>query len=670
MHLAPGLGMVLPMQTKIRLLLAGAATTLFLANPAFAQVQPATNTLPTAVPIVRAVPDPQDVPYPGTISLDIDATDLVTGAYRVTETIPVAPGTTKLALLLPEWIPGHHGHTGLPAELAGIHFYADGKEVNWRRDPVDVYAYVLDLPAGTHEVVAKMIHTSPLKEDTGDRVTVTREIVNLEWDKMTLYPAGHYVRQIRVKPTVTFPQGFSVFTALDGKTSSGNRFSWDVTDYETLVDSPIFAGKYARRIPVGDNVFLDAVADREEGLAIKPENLETYRNLVKEADATFGARHFDHYDFLLALTERLGHVGLEHHRSNESTYGPKTWSDWAAYDWDRNVVSHEYVHSWDGKFRRGARLWTPDYRQPMVDDLLWVYEGQTQFWGLVLAARSGVQSKDMVLAEFATFAGAFTQAPGREWRSVEDTTYDPVFAARRPKPFPSLSRGEDYYTEGALVWLEADQIIRAGTGGHKGLDDFARTFFGTRNGDWGVLPYGRSDVIAALQSVYPYDWEGFLKTRIDNAGQPAPLAGIERGGYRLVWKDEPNPYDKGRMADSKLLSLNHSIGLVLDREGKVTATRWDSPAFRAGIVTGAQIVAVNGEAYDAETLKTAITAAKGSDKSIALLVKRDNRYDTIALPYHDGLRWPWLEPVARGGPQGGKVTAGLDRLLAPRHAAR
>jgi predicted metalloprotease with PDZ domain len=635
------------------------------ASPAQAQVQPVTNSLPMAVPVVRALPDPVDAPYPGTIGVDIDATDLATGVYRVVETIPVAPGATQLALLLPEWIPGHHSRAGLPAELVGVHFSADGKDLAWHRDPVDVYAYIVDLPAGTQTVVAQLIHTSPLHQEPGDRVTMTREIVNLEWDRMTLYPAGHYVRQIRVKPSVTFPEGFTAFTALDGKAVTGDhntlRNTWNTTDYETLVDSPIFAGKHARRIPIGEGIAIDAVADREEFLAIKPENLETYRNLVKEADTAFGARHFDHYDFLLALTDRLSGVGLEHHRSNESTYVPKAWTDWAATDWDRNVVPHEYSHSWDGKFRRPAKLWTPDYRQPMIDNLLWVYEGQTQFWGLVLAARSGVQSKAMVLAELATYAGTFSATAGREWRSVEDTTADPIFASRRPKPYPSMSRGEDYYTEGALVWLEADQIIREGTAGARGIDDFAHAFYGMRNGDWGVLPYTRADVVAALNAIYPFDWSAFLKTRIESPGQPVPLGGIERGGYHLVWKEEPNPYDQGRMGESKTLGLGFSLGVTLDREGKVLSTLWGSPAFKAGIVPGVQIFAVNDLAYDADTIKAALTAAKVADsRPIALLVKRDGRFDTVTIAYHGGLRYPWLERDAAA-----KGPAGLDRLLAP-----
>ena len=631
---------------------------------AVAQTQPTANSRPLTAPLPPPLPEPQDVPYPGTIALDIDARDVTTGAMRVTETIPVVAGATRVTLLYPRWLPGKHGPRGPLAELTDLTFASDGgTPLRWRRDPVAVEAFHVDLPAGASHIVAKFVYTSPLRDAEG-RVAVTREMSNLQWETVSLYPAGHYARQIRVRPTVRFPAGWRVFSALDGQKAVVDRTVFAETDYETLVDSPIFAGAHAQRFDLDRNVALDVVADRPALLAIRPENLQTYRNLVEEAQMLFGAQHFDHYDFLLALTDRMGGIGLEHHRSSENQMEPRTWVDWAQGDWDRNVIPHEFVHSWNGKFRRPARLWTPDYSRPMQGDLLWIYEGQTQFWGNVLAARSGIQSKDTVLGMIASTAGLYTQYPGRTWRSVEDTTFDPVFAARKPKPFASLARGEEYYGEGMLVWLEADQIIRAGTGGAKGMDDFARAFFGVRNGDWGVLTYELPDVIAALQAIHPFDWAGFFATRIQTPGQAAPLGGIEQGGYRLVWRDSPNGYDKARMDESTTLNLNHSLGLTIDKDGKVSAARWDSPAARAGLVTGVQIVSVNGVAYDAEGLKAAITAAKGSAAPIALVLKRDDQVYQVALDYHDGLRWPWLERA------GDVPSGGLDRLLAPRRSGR
>jgi len=614
---------------------------------------------PVAAAIPQTVPDAQDAPYPGgTIRLEIDASDVQRGIYRVTETIPLAPGTRRLTLQLPQWLPGAHGPRGPLAELAGIAFTADGKPVGWRRDPVEVYAFHLDLPDGARAVEARFIHTSPLESDEG-RISTTREMLNLQWEKMSLYPAGHYVRRIRVAPTVTFPAGWTAATALDGQAARGNQVTWAETDYETLVDSPIFAGRNFRSWKLAPNVTLDAIADEPELLDAKPENIAEVSALFREATTLFGRPAYDHYRLLVTLTDRMGAIGLEHLRSSENQLEPKNFIEWDKHDWDRNVLAHELAHSWNGKYRRPARLWTPDYRTPMQDNLLWVYEGQTQFWGMILAARSGLQSKDMVLAMLATQAGKYSEQPGRLWRSVEDTTLDPVFAARKAKPFPSLTRDEDYYNEGALVWLEADQVIRQGSGGRKGLDDFARAFFAHPGDGSRVKTYEFDDVVAGLDAVYRHDWAGFLRQRMQGSGQPAPLAGIDKAGYHLVWRDEPNAYDKARMDDAGNLNLMHSLGLVLNGEGAVTASQWDGPAFKAGIVPGARIVAVDGTAYTADGIKKAIAAAKGGAKPIDLLVKRGNRFATVPVTYAGGLRWPWLDRT-------GTASTPLDRLLAPR----
>ena len=619
----------------------------------------AANSAPTAVPLSHLVPDAADRAYPGgTILLEIDATDTPRGVYRVTETIPVVAGKRELTLLFPQWLPGNHSPRGPLAELVALSFEAGGQKLEWKRDTIEVNAFHVTLPPGVRAVTAKFIHTSPLQTSEG-RITMTPTMLNLQWEKMSLYPAGHYVRQIRIKPTVKLPLGWGAATALDGGVQAGQSWTWAATDYETLVDSPIFAGANFRKWDLGQRVTLNVVADKAEQLAAKPEQIGLYRNLVSEARLAFGANHFDHYEFLLAVSDKIGGIGLEHHRSSENQLEPDSFTAWDKNEFDRGLLPHEYSHSWSGKFRRPARLWTPDYRQPMQGDLLWAYEGQDQFWGLVLSARSGLQSKEMVLGQLANWAGNYAVQPGRQWRSVEDTGNDPVFAARKPKPYPSMARSEDYYTEGALIWLEADQLIRARSGGTKSIDDYAKLFFGMRDGDWGELTFELPDIAAALNAVMPYDWQTFLDTRINRPGQPAPLRGIEAGGYQLVWKDEPNVYDKARMTDAKVLSLTYSIGLTIDKDNKVAATQWDSPAFNAGIVTGAKILAVNGMTYDADGLKAAITAAK-TGAPLVLLVQRGDRFDAVSIEYRGGLRYPWLERSA-----GAKGPGGLDLLLAP-----
>ena len=641
---------------KNRHVIIALSAALLLAGAASAQTD--IRTAPLATPLPAPIPAAQDIPYPGTMTLDIDATDLARGIYRVKQTVPVPRGAHELVLLLPEWIPGKHGPRGPINLLADLRFEVDGRSAEWTRDPVDVFAFHIPLPAGARQVTASFVHTSPLQTSEG-RVTMTPEMLNLQWDAMSLYPAGYYVRRIEVTPTVTFPEGWTAFTALDGQKARGNRVSWAATDYETLVDSPVFAGRHAREWDLGHNISLDVVADEARLLELQPEHLAAFRKLVDEAVTVFGPGHFNHYDSLLALTSKLGGIGLEHQRSSENSYKPESFLKWEDMAWNRNVIPHELVHSWNGKYRRPAEMWTPDYRQPMRGQLLWVYEGQTQFWGWILAARSGLQPKDVVLGALANSAGYYSMEPGRAWRSVEDTTADPIANARRPLPYSSLSRSEEYYSEGMLVWLEADQIIRVGTGGARGLDDFARSFFGGIEGDRGQLTYRFEDVVAALNAVYPHDWAKFLDTRLREPAQPAPLAGIERAGYRLVWKDEPNPYEKGRMSGQGYLNLQNSLGVNIDDDGTVSLSHWGMPAFDAGVVRGAQIVAVNGEAYSAERVKRAITAARNDGEPVVLLIKRGDRYLEAPIRYRDGLRYPWIEPVVEGEQP-------LDRLLEPR----
>lgn len=629
-----------------------------LSQPSVAQFRP---SAPVQTQVDRTTPLPADTPWPGgPIKLEIDATDTRRGVYVVKQTIPVPSGMRKLTLLFPEWLPGNHAARGPINLISRFDFTANGQTLAWIRNPLDVYQIDVTVPEGAREVVAQFVHTSPVTGSEG-RITMTQEMLNLQWEKMSFYPAGHYTRQIIIEPSVAFPAGWQVFTALDGMARTGNTVTWDRTNYETLVDSPIFAGNYAQQWSLDPAVRLDVIADKPSLLKIAPENLATFERLIDEADLLFGNRHFDHYDILLALTDRMGGIGLEHQRSAENQYEPDSFVNWDKMDWDHNVVAHELVHSWNGKYRRPDDLWTPDYRTPMQDSLLWMYEGQTQFWGWVLAARSGLQKKETVLGQFANAIANYSEGqPGRQWRSVADTTNDPIINARRPVPYSSLNRSEDYYVEGALTWLEADQIIRQGTNGRKGLDDFARVFFGAEPGDLGQLTYDFDEVVRTLNGVYPYDWASFLDTRLRQPNQPAPVRGAEMAGYSLVWKATPNPYVEGRMAGQKYLDLFYSLGINLNDKGKVTATRWDGPAFNAGIVNGAEIIAVNGDSYSKDTITAAITAAAedGADP-VQLLVKRGERFSLIAIPYDGGLRYPWLEPSGKG-------EQAFDRLLGPR----
>lgn len=628
-----------------------------LATPLSAQDQ--NRSSPPVVPEESSnLPPTLDAPYPGgTMTLEVDASDPVRRAFRTRQTIPLAPGTRELTLVYPKWLPGNHQPSGKLSELTAVTFTVDGQPINWTRDPVEVYAFHLELPEGASEVVAQTIFTSPLRSSEG-RVMMTDSLLNMQFEKVSLYPAGHYVRRIKVKPSLKLPEGWTAATALDGQVQSGQWVRWDEIDYQALVDSPVFAGEHHKTFDLGHDVELQLFGDEAENIETKPEQIAMHRKLVAEALHAFGSKPFDHYDFLLAATDKLGGIGLEHHRSSENTLNADAFTDWEGEEYDRDLLPHEMSHSWVGKFRRPEKLWTPDYHRPMQDNLLWMYEGQDMFWGTVLAARSGLQSTDMAKAQFAYYASIFAHQPGRVYRSVEDTTFEPIISSRKTKPFPSLTRNEDYYIEGELVWLEADQIIRQGTTGKKGLDDFAKAFFGIRDGDWGEVTYDFDEIVRTLNGVYAYDWASFLDTRFRQPNQPAPLKGIEMAGYTLAYSEDENLYLKQAYAESGALNLFYSLGINLNKSGEVTSTLWDGPAFKAGIVNGASIVAVNGKEYSAARIKDAVTDAKQTGV-VQLLVKSDDTYRTLDIAYKDGLRYPQLVKTAKG-------TAGLDELLAPR----
>lgn len=627
------------------------------ASPVWAQQDGNSRPQPVVQPLT--IPLPADKPYPGTMLLKVDATDNARGIFHVRQTIPVAkPG--KFTLLYPEWLPGKHAPRGAIAEVAGFKPTAGGKPLTWTRQPTDVYAFDIDVPPGVKSIDIAFDFLSPTRTAEG-RIVATPAMMNLQWEQVSLYPAGYFTRQIPVQLDVTLPEGWTGAAALDGLKVSGNRYSFGVTSYENLIDSPMFAGKYYRVWALGHGVTLNVVADEAKYLDASPDQIAHHAALVSEAVALFGTRHFDRYEFLLALSDELGGIGLEHHRSSENSRNPDYFTKWADNDSERGLLPHELVHSWNGKYRRPDKLWTPDYRTPMQDNLLWVYEGQTSYWDLVLAGRSGMQSKEMILAEWATNAGFYSVQAGRDWRSVEDTTLDPVIAGRKQRAFPSATRTEDYYNEGGLMWLEADMLIRQATNNGKSLDDFAKAFFGGREGDWGQDTYDFDDVVAALNAVHPHDWAGFLRERMQTSGRPAPTAGIQAAGYRLMWRDAPNVYDRDRMAQAKNADLTHSLGLVIDKDGIAGSILWDGPAFKADIVNGSKVVAVDGVAYSRERIEAAIRAATDGKTPVKLLVERGGRYRNIEIDYRAGLRWPHLEKVGTGPDW-------FDQLFAARRA--
>ncbi len=630
------------------------APLLSLSGPVLAQPMPG-----PAAPQIEAA---RDVPYEaGPIKLAVDATDNDRRIFTVHQILPVsAPG--PLTLLYPAWLPGTHAPRGPIEQLAGLMITADGQPVAWTRDPVNVYAFHVTVPAGAKALDIRFQFLSPTDRSMG-RVVVTPDILNLQWNAVALYPAGYYARQIMVEPTLRLPQGWQLGTALETADREGDLVRFKPVNFDTLVDSPIFAGRYFRQIDLDPGaavpVRLNIVADRPGQLEATPEQIGAHRTLVQQAYKLYGSHHYDHYDFLLALTDKMSGIGLEHHRSSENGTTPTYFTEWDKSAVGRDLLAHEFTHSWNGKFRRGEDLWTETFNTPMRNSLLWVYEGQTQYWGNVLAARSGLQTKQQGLESLAMTAATFDNRVGRAWRAMSDTTNDPIMTARRPISWRSWQRSEDYYSEGQLIWLDADTLIRELSGGKRSLDDFAKAFFGVDKGSYVPKTYRFEDVVATLNGVQPYDWATFLKTRLDGNGPGAPLDGLTRGGYRLVYTSKPTDFFKASEARRKSVDLTYSIGMVLDKDGSMADVAWDGPAFRAGLIQGTQIIAVGGVAYDADLLKAAITAATDPAKPVELLVKSGERYRTVKLTYQGGLRYPRLEPIV-GAP------ARLDDIYAAR----
>ena len=622
-----------------------------LAGPALAE-----NSKPQPVPFVDTIPPPRDIAYPGTITLDIDATDTTRGIFTTHETIPVAQ-SGHMVLLFPKWLPGNHSPSGQIDKLAGLHIRTGGRELPWRRDPVDVTAFHIEVPAGAKALDIDLQFLSSTAADQGS-IVMSPAMLRLQWNSMSLYPAGYFTRQIPVKATVRYPAGWTASSGLPSK-ANGSTYSYERTNYEVLVDSPVLAGRYYKQWALSPRVNLDVYADTPDELVATPEQIDAHKRLVDQSVKLFGAQHYDTYEFLLSISDVMGGIGLEHHRSSEDGVRPGYFTKWTDGPGSRNLLPHEYAHSWDGKFRRGADLWTPDFRTPMRDSLLWVYEGQTQFWGYALQARSGIVSKQDTLDGYAAILAQLDNRPARQWRPMVDTTNDPTISQRRPKGWVSWQRSEDYYNEGLLVWMEVDSILRRQSGGTKSIDDFARAFFGLNDGDYGEVTYTFDDVVTTLNGVQPYDWAALLNKRLNETGAPAPLGGFTANGYALVYTEQPTLAFKNAEAARKNTDLTYSLGISVSKEGVLTGVGWDSPAFKAGLTIGDTIVAVDGTAFSDGALKAAVTAAKGRKDATVLLMKTNEKLAPVAIDYHGGLRYPHLQKIGTG-------ENGLDRLLAPR----
>lgn len=579
-------------------------------------------------------------------TLAVDATEAPRKVFHAKLTIPAKPG--DFVLLYPKWMPGEHGPTGPIVDTAGIYFRSNGRALNWHRDPVDMYAFHVEVPQGVTSIDAAIDYLSPVEMPGGFSAgsSATEKLAVLSWNWFVLYPKGQASDEVGVKASIKMPSDWQWGTALPHSASAPGSVEFTLASLTTLIDSPVLMGQYLKKLPLQAGHTpqheLDIVSDSAAALEISSQQTKAFDNLVAEAGALYGARHYREYHFLLTLSDHVAHFGLEHHESNDSRLSEGYLTDSTQWTLGASLLPHEYTHSWNGKYRRPAGLATPDYETPMEGNLLWVYEGLTEYFGYVLTGRSGLQTPDEWREQMAQLAMIYSHRPGRKWRSLEDTATAAQTLYDAPEAFSNYRRSVDYYDEGALIWLEADTIIRQNSGGKKSMDDFAHLFHGGQNTPPEVKTYTFDDVVNTLNQVQPYDWRGFLTDRILKIAERAPLGGITNSGWMLVYTDQPNTITKLREQQGHGIDLTASVGLKLTKDGEVVDVLEDGIAAKSGIGPGMKIVAVNGRKYSHEFLLAAVREAQKSHQPFQLLIENTEYYRTVSLNYFDGLRFPHL----------------------------
>ena len=578
------------------------------------------------------------------MTVRVDARDVARGLLHVTQTFPARAGT--MALSYPRWIPGEHGPTGPSTDVAGFVAHAGGRVLTWRRDPADMTTLKVEVPAGARQLDVAFDF---LLDNTTDGFTSaacsTPNLLLLSWNQVAFYPAGEKSDAVSVEAWLVLPRGWSHATALDERAASGEAIGFKPCSFTTLVDSPVLAGSHFRTVDLSlaDSVpvRLRMACDSEEGLAIPDAQVQALRNLVREAHALFGGEHFNHYDFLVSLSENIAHFGLEHHQASDDRGRERWWLDDDLRRNHTNLLSHEYVHSWNGKFRRPLDLATGDNFTPMNGELLWVYEGLTQYLGFVLAARSGIRTPEEARDALARAAAEIESNRGRSWRPLVDTGTHAQQLYEARAAWEHWRRSTDFYDEGLLVWLEADVTIRTLTHGERSLDDFCRRFHGGPNRGPELKTYELRDVVETLQSVAPFDWAKFFEERVYGTAPHAPTGGITKGGWRMAWADSLGPLQAARETADKQVVESYTLGLELDEGGKVRDIVPGSPADAAGVAPDMKLVAVNGRRYEKDVLRDAIAASKKSG-AVDLLCENKGFFRTYHLAYRDGRRYPAL----------------------------
>jgi predicted metalloprotease with PDZ domain len=597
------------------------------------------------------------------VELAVDASEAPRGLIHARLTVPAKPG--PLTLYFPKWIPGTHGPTGPIGSLAGLRLKAAGKDVPWHRDEEDMYAFHCEVPEGAAAVDVELDHAGGGR---GGRGASSDKVVVIRWNEMLLYPAGRPIQSLPFRASLRLPEGWKSGTALPSEGTEGATTRYQTVPLETLVDSPVIAGAYFRTIELGTGGgdgprhYIHLACDSPGGLEMPADIKAKYERLVAEAGALFGSRHYRSYHFLVALGDQIGYGGLEHHESSDNGLPEKGMVDAQINKAAGDLLPHEFVHSWNGKYRRPAGLVKPDYQAAERTRLVWIYEGLTHYLGKVLAARSGIWTPEEFRDNFAVAAQAQRGMRGRAWRPLEDTAVAaPLNMVSFGGGWPGWRRGADYYDEGALLWLEADTLIRQQTNGAKSLDDFCRLFYGGSGGRPEVKPYEQADVMAALNEVCPYDWKGFWDRRLTLTADDVPLAGIEQGGWKLGYGPKPSALESAADKFRKQINLSGSLGLVLTQEGGVSDVMKAGPADRAGVAPGMKLLAINGRKWNPERLNEAVASAKEGGPALELLMENGEYLRTHRLDYHGGARFARLER-AEGKPD---LLAEIGKPLKP-----
>ena len=583
-----------------------------------------------------------------TIQLRVNLTDAPRNLFHAQLTFSARPG--EFTLVYPKWIPGNHRPSGPIANLTGLHFECAGKTLAWRRDPVDMYAFHVTIPPGVSELKASLDLITSDSAGAGG-LAASSNLLDLNWNQVVLYPQDANSDAVQIAASVTLPPNWKFGTALPVANRDANEVTFQPVSLTTLVDSPLLAGLHYRQLALtapGDLPVhvMDMVADDDADLEMSADDLNSYKKLVAEAGALFGARHYRQYHFLYTLSGQVGEHGVEHHESSDNSARERTLLDPKEHLIYAALLPHEYVHSWNGKYRRPAGLATRNYQEPMIGDLLWVYEGLTEYLGDVLTARSGLWTPEQYRDTLALTAAMLDHRAGRTWRPLEDTAISVQTLRMLGPQWASWRRGLDYYPEGELIWLEVDATIRQQTHGQRSLDDFCRRFHGGESGPPRVVPYTFDDVVSGLNAVALYNWAGLLKERVQTTSSHAPLGGIERGGWRLVYNDQPNLYQHALEEVFKTTDLSNSLGITVSKEGEFEDVIPGMPAFQAGLGPGMKLVAVNGRRWSASVLRTALRSAQSSHQPIELLVENGQFFRTYPVAYYDGEKIPHLERVA------------------------